>query len=154
MHSQMSVAWRMGCQRRQCGSLPQPRTGLMVEKWVTHPEAPCPCWRPHARGGCAMRRRRTGIMCCRTSARQRAPRYIPSTAFMAFMCKHTGPWQFVRVVPRHVFTCTCHIRTWHEALSCSVWSDAHVDMFRLGLIYLSIYMMVVEMHTWSRTGSV
>ncbi len=35
----------------------------------------------------------------------------------------------------------------HEALSCSVWIDSHVDMFGLGLIYVS--RMVVEMHTWS-----
>ncbi len=32
----------------------------------------------------------------------------------------------------------CLRRTWHEALSCSVWIDSHVDMFGLGLIYLSI----------------
>jgi hypothetical protein len=55
----------------------------------------------------------------------------------------------VRVVLRHVFNCMCLGHTWHEALSCSVWLDSHVDMFGLGLIYLSMYMMVVEMHTWS-----
>jgi hypothetical protein len=52
-----------------------------------------------------------------------------------------------------LFTSMCLRCTWHEALSCSVWIDSYVDMFRLGLIYLSIYlsiyMMVDEMHTWS-----
>jgi hypothetical protein len=40
-------------------------------------------------------------------------------------------------VSRHVLTCTCLGRTWHEALSCPVWIDSHVYMFGLGLIYLS-----------------
>ncbi len=44
----------------------------------------------------------------------------------------------VRVVTWHVFTCMCLRRTWHEALRCSFWNDSHVDMFGLGLIYLSI----------------
>jgi hypothetical protein len=43
----------------------------------------------------------------------------------------------VRVFYTHVFTCTCLRRTWHEALCCSVWVDSRVDMFGLGLIYLS-----------------
>jgi hypothetical protein len=35
---------------------------------------------------------------------------------------------------RHVLTRTCFRRTWREALSCSVWIDSHIYMFRLGLI--------------------
>jgi hypothetical protein len=41
----------------------------------------------------------------------------------------------------------CTNNEWHEALSCSFWLDSHVDMFGVGLIYLTNYMMVVEMRT-------
>ncbi len=44
------------------------------------------------------------------------------------------PSRYFRRVSRHVLTCTCLRRTWREALSCSVWIDSHIYMFRLGLI--------------------
>jgi hypothetical protein len=48
----------------------------------------------------------------------------------------------VRRVSRHLLTCTCLRRTWHEAVDCAIWMDSHVYMSDL-----FSYHKMVGMHT-------